>query len=322
MSPDLALQRKIAIYTPSYSNTTGGVIALHKLCDILNRHGVQACLVPFAPSEFPDPRSAIRIFLSNTLSALRGSRRSRLNFSTNPAYETPVVPLDKIPRLNEEWIAIYPEVICGNPLFAYHVVRWFLHEPGFLSGRTDYGSGELYFRFREDRSADFTQEGSMLASRILTANDYPLHLYNCSDAPERRSGTAYCIRKGKHKPICHDLSNSILIDGKGHDEVARIFKSVTRFISYDTNTAYLKLAALCGCDVIVIPDPGVTEEQWKPNPARRYGVAYGFDRIEWARSTAHLVSQVIHQEMTAQDENVLACVVDMNRYFDSLQSSQ
>ena len=226
-------------------------------------------------------------------------------------------------HFTDNWIVIYPEVVYGNPLFASNVVRWFLHEPGFLTGEIGYGAGELYFRFREHRPANFAQKGSMLAPRNLTVNDYPLHLYNQSGAVAERSGTAYCLRKGKHKPICHDLSNSILIDGKGHEEVARIFKSVTQFICYDTNTAYLKFAALCGCDVIVIPDPGVTEEQWKPNPIRRYGVAYGFDRIEWARSTAHLVSEVITQEVKAQDENVLACVEDMNRYFDArLRSKQ
>jgi len=38
-------------------------------------------------------------------------------------------------------------------------------------------------------------------------------------------------------------------------------------------------AAMCGCTPVVIPDPGLTREQWTPEGGDRYGVAYGVDDV-------------------------------------------
>ena len=40
-------------------------------------------------------------------------------------------------------IVIYPEIVFGNPLGAKNVVRWFLHNPGFFSGKIYYGQNTL-----------------------------------------------------------------------------------------------------------------------------------------------------------------------------------
>jgi hypothetical protein len=88
--------------------------------------------------------------------------------------------------------------------------------------------------------------------------------------------------------VIHDTSNSILIDGKSHQQVAAIFKSVKQFVSYDAHTLYSSLAAIAGCESVVVPLEGMTKEQWRPNVEDRYGIAYGFDDIEFARTTRPL----------------------------------
>ena len=81
-------------------------------------------------------------------------------------------------------------------------------------------------------------------------------------------------------------------------------KRVERFISYDTYTAYSRFASLCGCDSIVIPDEGVTLDQWYANPQDRYGVSYGFDGIEEARATR----SKMRERILAQEEKSLNTV--------------
>src|SRR5690606_7573161 len=115
---------------------------------------------------------------------------------------------------------------------------------------------------------------------------YPLEHYHTTNVSGTRRGTAVCIRKGKGKTFQHDERDAIVIDGKSHEEVAQILNKVSVFVSYDTYTAYSLFAVLCGCDSVVIPDPGVDEASWYPNPTDRDGIAYGFENIEAARASA------------------------------------
>ncbi len=130
-----------------------------------------------------------------------------------------------------------------------------------------------------------------------------------------RSGSAYAIRKGRGKRIQHDLSDSLLIDGKPHQEVAAIFKRVKTFISYDPYTAYSWFAALCGCDSVVIPDEGVDAESWYPDPEDRYGLAYGFEGIEEAKNTRHLLYKRVLREESNSVANVAAFVSEVDTFF-------
>jgi hypothetical protein len=294
--------RKIAIVTPQYAKLSGGIIALHKLADIMAGHGVPAFL-------FPDrllPGSGVAKWLKTRLLK---------RFRTNPAYRSQI--LFSIPEFDDDWIVLYPGSVAGNPLKATNVVRWHLNFPRELDPLGSFGPGELYFRYKMPPLVGTLAAGSRLSSRPMIVNDYPLQLYNDVGQSAWRSGTAYCLRKGGGRDLPAEAADWILIDERSHEEVSTIFKSVERFVSFDTRTAYLKLAALCGCDAIVMPEPGVSEEEWKPDPAARYGIAYGYDRLEWARSTRHLVLKQIAEEMAHQATNVLACVTEMNSFFDA-----
>jgi hypothetical protein len=164
----------------------------------------------------------------------------------------------------------------GNPLQAKNIVRWLLHTPGFHTNQTNYGPNELYFRFSVE-TPYFSHPGSTTSDQFLTVVHFPTEIYNMDVAIQEREGTAYCIRKGKGKEIVHDLSDSICIDGKSHKEIAEIFKRVKTFYCYDTRTAYYYFASLCGCETIVIPDEGVSEEEWLPDPRSRVGMRYGIN---------------------------------------------
>jgi hypothetical protein len=237
---------------------------------------------------------------------------------TNPQFNTPTLTFDFANKIanNNDFIVVYPEVVSGNPLRAKNVVRWFLHDPGFHTNRISYGPGELYFRFGSVTKPFKVPEGSIISDTPLTVLHFPLELYNSKDWAQERSGTAYCIRKGKGKPIVHDLKDSILIDDLPHEEIAKIFKRVKQFISYDTKTAYSYFAAVCGCESVVIPDIGVSEDQWIPDIHSRVGLAYGFENISKALDTLNQVEGFLISEENASYESVRIFLNEIENFFN------
>jgi len=319
-SPDLdtRLQRtKILICAPSYSQNNGGAIVLHKLCHLINELGNDAYLFPIVENQELNKFNYISVLVKFFKKHLREPFRK---FKTIPNLKTPVLKKIPLDIHTDNWVVIYPEITFGNPLRALNVVRWLLHNPDFnqATGKDDknffFGKGELYFRigpwFKE-----FTYPGSTTSTSFLQVFHYPLHLFNLEGTVKERTGTAYAIRKGGNKKIVHELTNSVLIDGLKHEEIANIFKQVKTFISYDSKTTYSYFAALCGCDSVVIPDKGITEDEWMPNLEDRYGVAYGFENIPKARETKHLLSEKLNKFEISSKDSVKNFLTEVEVFF-------
>ena len=202
---------------------------------------------------------------------------------------------------------------------APNVARWFLHHPGYHTGKVGVETGEIYYRYTESMNG-LKIHGSRLSENILRIAHYPLDIYNEKSAPKERHGTAYCLRKGSGKTIIHDLNNSVLIDGKSHKEIAEIFKRSKQFISYDTQTAYSRFAYLCGCESIVIPDEGVSIDEWHPNEADRFGIAYGLDDLDRANSTRTKAIENTHKFLLKSDQNAQIAAEEMLQYFKKARS--
>lgn len=311
--------KKFIVVAPSYSQNNGGAIVLHKLCHIINSLGQEAYLLPIVENlelnKFNYQKILIRFFKKHLREPFR-------RFKTIPGLNTPVIK--KLPKDidSNDWVVVYPEIIFGNPVGAKNVVRWLLHNPGFDSntGKESknyyYGKGELYFRigpwFKE-----FYHPGSTTSNSFLQVFHFPLHLFNMEGASTNRSGTAYAIRKGKNKKIIHDLKDSILIDGLKHEEIAKIFKRVKTFISYDTVTTFSYFASLCGCDSVVIPDKDVSEIEWMPNAEDRYGLAYGLENISKARETANLLPERFKRFESSSESSVKNFLNEIEVFFSN-----
>jgi len=100
---------KLTIYSPGYHSAVGGIIALHKLCHLLNEMGHEAFLW-------------------------------LIDGHTNPDWNTPV-------SYDHNGTVLYPEIIPGNPLNAEKVVRWCLNAPGRLGGPVTYPETDMVFYF-------------------------------------------------------------------------------------------------------------------------------------------------------------------------------
>lgn len=259
------------IYSPPYNERRGGSIVLHQLCHALNERGERALVWPMGRL----PEDGLVSQLMN--------RAPTDPFRVLESLSTPVASLR---RPGENAIVLYPEIVDGNPLGAENVARWLLNIPGFFTGEAAYGKDELFFKF--DDYCDDPRITGGKAERLFLFTLNPCYV---NFGGGERSGSCYLMRKGKGKPIVHDLEDSIRIDGRAHEEVAGIFNRTRTFYSYDEATMYSQYAALCGCESVVIPSRYENRADWaRDHPLSRYGVAYGLDDIAHTRDTAHLVA--------------------------------
>ncbi|MDP3588625.1 MAG: hypothetical protein Q8R58_11285 [Sulfuricurvum sp.] len=296
---------KFIIVAPGYDDNAGGIVVLHQLCDRLNNLGHKAYLWPFfKPSlDFTNPFKSIYLFFRYF------RKQIKYGFKKNPKLYTPTASYRDL----EDAIIVYPEVIVGNPLNAKRVARWLLHKPGFNNGgKIDFGTYDLFFYY--DKAFD--------DSRYNFHPDNHLHIISQRSDVYRianngtRKGSCYLLRKGYKRELVHDTTNSRLIDGLSHEDTAQVFNQVEYCISYDTYTMYNVYAAMCGCIPVVIPEKGITKEQWQPNEENRYGIAYGFDDVEYAVQTRPLLLQHIEKQERESNESVMHFVEKCKTYFD------
>lgn len=252
MGQDISL--KFYVYAPSYNPNSGGVIALHKLAHNLFSLGEKTFIV----TEEKNP--------------------NWLGVKHNPNVSIP-----------KDGVAIYPEIISGNPFNTNKVVRWLLNTPGVLAGDGIYKESDLVFKY-----ADYFKAPDESKVRgLLTA--YDLQLDKLKPTGVRVPGSVCAVvRKGHYKKLDRHPENTLFIDDydkKGNlDYLIKVFGEYEYFISYDHSNFMVCQAALCGCIPIVIPDGETCAEDWMNKfPFFKYGIAYGEENIGWAKKTQHLV---------------------------------
>lgn len=212
------------IFAGDYRHTSSGIRCLHYLCHALNELGEEAYLVN------------VKI----TSSYLR----------------TPVLTPDTVSRHHQSGrtpVALYPEVVAGNPLKAPVVARWLLNVPGHLGGDTVYDDGDLVYYY-----ADWCLPEGM-SGTPLELPTVDTRFFNNEDNPEdiRRSGACYYAHKylafgGKILPehqsltsLCHDIPRS-------PEELAAILRRSDVLYCYEPS-AIIHEALACGCPVLLVP---------------------------------------------------------------------
>jgi hypothetical protein len=283
---------KFIIWAPSFDEQSGGGIVLHLLCRRLNELGETALIwhpdrPPLTHRTWRDRLWAVRYELGNTKRAYRNT------------FGNPVARRRDLAGA----IVLYPEIVAGNPLASRTVARWLLHRPGYHTGSIDYGPSDLFFFYQEAFDDAAVTHGRAERLTLTWFHD----AYRCTNEGER-SGSAYMLRKGKGRPIAHDLNDSILVDDLSHEEKAAVFNRVKYFYCYDLYTMYGLYAALCGCIPIIIPDPGLPKEAWTPSEQDRYGIAYGEGDVASAVATRPKLLERLHQVRAEEDAMTLRFV--------------
>ena len=245
-------------------------MVLHQLCHLLNEIA-EAYVVPM-------PRGSIINWLNiDHVDQLVAAEKNQLaNFKTCPSLNTPI--FSSYPGLDlEACVAVYPEVVLGNPFKMKNVARWVLYHSGFHRGMSCTSFGEVEFKYNPDFAgaeiANFSETADFALKVTMVDDDtYNNIQSNCNMSREKlianRKGAAYCVRKGSFRNVGLIDDNSICIDGKSNAEIRKILTKVKHFISFDPHTHFLNIAVTNGCySLVSYPDyDGKEEACFKQRP--------------------------------------------------------
>lgn len=282
------------VYAPSWMDKNGGAIFLHRLVHELRAVGEKAYLWPM-PSLNNDG------FRNKTKKALRLDR-----YNQSPDLNTSVWPKKNCP---DNAIVVYPEVTLGNPLEAKHIARWLMYPPG-VRWPYQFTQDELFFKV-----SDFSDNPEITGGAQQLALWWLNPVYKNMERPDR-SGTCYLLRKGGESADPEDLKDWLKLDGASHSEMAAAFNSCKTFVSYDEATMYSLFAAICGCVSVVIPKTYKTRADWVADrQIVKYGVAYGWDDLQHAKETQHLVLDHVMKRQEAAADSVRAFIETTRKEF-------
>ena len=299
---------KFVIVTPRQK--WGGAIALHVLYQNLINSGHDATI--FYTEVYSYKKSLLkrinywRKWLLYCLGDYKEQKKE--------PYDWPIKKVRRkyIPFVSKDTIVVYPDTVYGNPLYAKNVVRYFLYYNRFPDDDKAYGDNDLFICYRKQFN-DWK----------LNPNGYELHipyfdldLYKRTNFGERK-GTCYIIRKGKHREDLPKSFDGPIIDDMTEENKVSIFNSCERCISYDTQTAYSSIAAMCGCLSIVVPEKGKGRNDYLKDDDVEYGVAFGFsdDEIAYAMNTANRVKELYEKQNAKGIEEVKKFVNICEEYF-------
>jgi hypothetical protein len=291
------------IYAPGFDDTVGGIVALHLLCHRLNKLRYKAALWPWDRSS--------RLKLVDWISIRSHPAdylKLRLGYPKGPFGGCPLV-FD--PRHLRDAVVIYPEITSRNPLGASKVARWFLHKPGYHRGRIAYGDGEIYFFYNEAFNDTAINPDADNFLKLTYFN--PLYRQTNFGA---RSGACYLVRKGRKRKLDKHPPDAVPIDGLSHREKAALFNKMECLYSYDSHSFYVTLAAICGCTPVVIPEEGVSKEEWQPSPRLRKGVAYGEAEIPLAKQQRGDLLARLARQVEEEDQLLHRFVEKCRAHFD------
>jgi hypothetical protein len=216
-------------------------------------------------------------------------------FGTTTVFDSKAicVNIDKAKEIaiEDNVITIYPEVISGNPFNAKNVVRYVLYYPGWHAGDKQYSNNELIITYNNEYVKDTKYNNAF----VLTVLNPKLNIMRNHN--KKRNKIGLLVRKCKDFDYKMNLLNQykhllklpvISIDDEINKctdlrNLSKIYNTISLFISFDPHTYHSTMAALCGCTSVVIPSKEISSEEFYN--VQKYGVAYGFEKIDFSKLT-------------------------------------
>lgn len=199
--------------------------------------------------------------------------------------------------INEDFIAIYPEIQQGNPLNAKTVVRYILNKPGVVPaiysdgtarlGPTEFDKTDILYYF--SRLYGATDDKHYMFLPILN-----LHLFK--DHGKKRTKTAFMIGKGIREENIQSKfihpSDSIEITrefAQDQQALADLLNECEVLYNYDPVSAITEVARLCGTRIVQIPTK-YTKEEFSVYEPGLNGISWGRDegvKLDYDAFVAH-----------------------------------
>ena len=280
-------KRRIIVCIPRFA--TGGPLALYALAKYMYEAGQDVRVFWYGPWRRVPGDDLSYWYYRELFNLVDASKVARVKLFGPERYEHDErfaayinpemrgVPRKFLSSCGPDDVVIYPEEVYGNPLGAKNVVRWFLYYNRYKGDPNAYGPDDQFLYYR----AVFNDEELNPTGRQCYVCHYNLDLYRQTNFGERE-GTCYLIKKGAGRPDLPTEFDGPVIDGMTEREKVETFNACKRFVSYDTQTAYSSIAAICGCESVVIPEPGKTRADYRKSGDEAFGLAYGTSPEELA----------------------------------------
>ncbi|MCC6133798.1 MAG: glycosyltransferase [Gammaproteobacteria bacterium] len=216
------LRHPYYIYTFDYRQSSAGIRVLHYLCHALNLIGEEAyvnCEVTNAKLRTPKLTDRIRA---------------------------------KHCDLGLQPIAVYPEVVFGNPTNAPVVARYILNKPGHLGGDDSYDPSEFIFIY-----ASLYLSNNMDAKFLFIPPIDPKIFNNLdNEFDKNRHGSCFYANKflskgGKLTDLVKGATDLTLRIPRSPEDLAAILRRSEVLYCYEPSAISLE-AMLCGCPVMFV----------------------------------------------------------------------
>ena len=244
------MSKAYLVWAPPFDESSGGIKVLHRLAGELQKRGFD-------------------VFLN--------TEAQNKKWDNVPVYRYDAIGHD---------IAIYPEIVSGNPFDAKTVVNYLLNIPGACSPdySSTWGKDDLFYTY----SRLFNTKIGLPDDRVLLVPHINLSVFYDKHLP--RTGRAVYRGKGSDREL---LRQYPLLGGKesfrgdeGQERLSDMLNRITMLYVLDNATAMTEIARLCGCPVVIVPDGSYTKEQYQQHefwPAG--GIGWGVEESAIARAT-------------------------------------
>jgi hypothetical protein len=261
--------QRIIIVRPHCAS--GGTLVLAALCRLLRDRGIDARLFDI----YAEPKRNTILWkfwlswIKHVLRFLIYPLWCRfINNPNSPRYKIYHTFLQEKPidGLKFQWnpffsrkntVVVYPERVYGNFLKARYVVRWLLYYNPYTNDEKAYGKDDLVIAFRSIFNDEkLNPKGYQL--QISWFNNQLYRQYNYG----KREGNCYIIRKGANRNDLPTHFDGPIIDDFSEEEKVHVLNKCAYCYSYDLQTFYSAIAAVCGCLSIVVLEPGRRKEDY------------------------------------------------------------
>jgi GT2 family glycosyltransferase len=241
-------RRPYYITAPAYRRSSAGIRVMHLLCHALNRSGEEAYI---------------------------------LTDVVNPALSTPQLT-DAIAtrhrQAGREPIAVYPEIVKGNPLKARSVVRYVLNTPGLIGGDKEYADTELIYAYGKSILPPSAPQDNIL---FLPSVETDIFHDNAPGEANRRSGVLiypgrYSQALTEHPEIASMATVITSTWPETRQAMADLFRRSEILYCFESTAVALE-AVLCGCAVAVLPSPFFSGHAISGNELGQGGIAFSKD---------------------------------------------
>lgn len=317
-------EKKLKFVIVSPCQRSGGGLVLHQLCKILEKQGHDARILEINCYLGKYSSSGIIFYLKYFLSLLRDIYRTIFahlfpntkkgkHWHDGYVYKSVQGCKKKyLPWVDKDTIVIYPEIYRGNMLHAAKVVRWLLYYNRYPNDTDWYSKDDLFVAFTKLFNDELLNHKCL----VLRVTSFDIGLYKRINYGERK-GNCYIVRKGIHRADLPKHFDGPVIDDYSEKDKVGMLNRCERCYSYDTNTFYMSIAAICGCLPIVVIEEGKTRDDYVSSDVQALGVAYGdsVEEIEYALATQNKVLEYRKQELAKNEINVEKFVLECRKHF-------